>query len=191
MQGINPNKDYYGVLGIGSDATYSDIKKAYRKAAMQYHPDKNSGSNEFSELFSDAREAESVLSDPFKRRVYDTQRNFIYDPEVETGMNLDGNHDKRWKEYKEAEKRAEREDGIRRNIGKYSSALGTIIGGLSGGISGSNSDQISVGYGAFVGAFFGGAGLGALGRLAYDAYREIIKHGDNKKRTKARSIRTM
>lgn len=65
------NKDYYEVLGISRDASESDIKKAYRKLAMKYHPDKNKGNKEAEEKFKDINEAYQVLSDPEKKEQFD------------------------------------------------------------------------------------------------------------------------
>ena len=65
-------RDYYEVLGISKDATEKDIKKAYRKLAFKYHPDKNpDNKKEAEEKFKEVNEAYSVLSDPKKRRQYD------------------------------------------------------------------------------------------------------------------------
>ena len=64
-------KDYYTVLGVGRNATAEEIKKAYRKLAVQYHPDKNQGDQEAEEKFKEAANAYAVLSDPEKRRRYD------------------------------------------------------------------------------------------------------------------------
>lgn len=63
-------KDYYNVLGISRDATEDDIKKAYRKKALKYHPDKNQ-SPDAEDIFKDIAEAYEVLSDPQKRSTYD------------------------------------------------------------------------------------------------------------------------
>jgi molecular chaperone DnaJ len=65
------NKDYYGVLGVPRNASPEEIKKAYRQAALQHHPDRNPGSKEAEERFKEAAEAYSVLADPEKRAVYD------------------------------------------------------------------------------------------------------------------------
>lgn len=65
------NKDYYEVLGISRDASEGDIKKAYRKSAMKYHPDKNKGNKEAEEKFKDINEAYQVLSDPEKKEQFD------------------------------------------------------------------------------------------------------------------------
>lgn len=64
-------KDYYEVLGIPRTASAEDIKKAFRDAAMKWHPHKNPGNKEAEEKYKDAAEAYSVLSDPEKKRKYD------------------------------------------------------------------------------------------------------------------------
>jgi len=64
--------DYYEVLGVKKDCSTQDIKKAYRKLAMQYHPDRNKGDKEAEEKFKKISEAYAVLTDPEKRKQYDT-----------------------------------------------------------------------------------------------------------------------
>ena len=64
-------RDYYEVLGVDKSASADDIKKAYRKKAIQYHPDKNPGDKEAEEKFKEAAEAYEVLSNPDKRARYD------------------------------------------------------------------------------------------------------------------------
>lgn len=64
-------RDYYEVLGVDKNASADDIKKAYRKKAIQYHPDKNPGDKTAEEKFKEAAEAYDVLSDPQKRQRYD------------------------------------------------------------------------------------------------------------------------
>lgn len=64
--------DYYEVLGIKKDSSPQDIKKAYRKLAMKYHPDRNKGDKEAEEKFKKISEAYAVLSDAEKRKQYDT-----------------------------------------------------------------------------------------------------------------------
>ncbi len=64
-------RDYYEVLGVSKTATADEIKKAYRKAALKYHPDRNPGNKEAEEKFKEAAEAYDVLSDADKRQRYD------------------------------------------------------------------------------------------------------------------------
>jgi molecular chaperone DnaJ len=62
---------YYEVLGVDGSAANEEIKKSYRKLAMQYHPDRNPGDKEAEERFKEAAEAYEVLSDQEKRDIYD------------------------------------------------------------------------------------------------------------------------
>ncbi|MDZ7797511.1 MAG: DnaJ domain-containing protein [Candidatus Marinimicrobia bacterium] len=64
-------KDYYDILGVSKSATPEELKKAYRKLAVKYHPDKNPDNKQAEEKFKEAAEAYSALSDPEKRKRYD------------------------------------------------------------------------------------------------------------------------
>ena len=64
-------RDYYEVLGVGKNATDEEIKQAYRKIAIKYHPDRNPGNKEAEEKFKEAAEAYDILHDPQKRQQYD------------------------------------------------------------------------------------------------------------------------
>ncbi len=65
-----PKRDFYEILGVSKDASKDDIKKAYRKLAMQYHPDRNPGNKPAEEKFKEAAEAYEILSDDQKRQQY-------------------------------------------------------------------------------------------------------------------------
>ena len=64
-------KDYYGILGVKKSATQEEIRKAFRKLARKHHPDVNPGDKKAEEKFKDLSEANDVLSDPKKRKIYD------------------------------------------------------------------------------------------------------------------------
>jgi len=64
-------RDYYEILGVGKSSSTDEIKKAYRKVAMQYHPDRNPGDKSAEEKFKEAAEAYEILSDTDKKAQYD------------------------------------------------------------------------------------------------------------------------
>lgn len=68
---MSEKRDYYELLGLARDASTDDIRKAYRKLALKYHPDRNAGSREAEAKFKEVTEAYQVLSDPDKRDRYD------------------------------------------------------------------------------------------------------------------------
>src|ERR1043166_3427848 len=65
-------KDYYGALGVKKTASAEDIRKAFRKLARKYHPDVNPNNKKAEEKFKEISEANDVLSDPKKRKIFDT-----------------------------------------------------------------------------------------------------------------------
>src|SRR5512138_3730529 len=64
-------KNYYEILGVKKNASADDIRKAFRKLARKYHPDVNPGNKSAEEKFKELSEANDVLSDPKKRKIYD------------------------------------------------------------------------------------------------------------------------
>ncbi|MEL0104414.1 MAG: DnaJ domain-containing protein, partial [Methylophilaceae bacterium] len=65
------DRDYYEILGLGRDASPEDIKKAFKKLAMKYHPDRNPDNPKAEEQFKEVKEAYEILSDQQKRAAYD------------------------------------------------------------------------------------------------------------------------
>lgn len=121
-------KDYYKILGLEKSASQEEIKKKYRKLAVQYHPDKNPGDKAAEEKFKEISEAYNVLSDPEKRKQYD-----------QLGAN--------WNQYRQAGGRASDFDwsqyarqyggGAARGRGRqaYEGDYGDFFGGEGGGFS--------------------------------------------------------
>ena len=73
-------RDYYEVLGISRDVNDADLKKAYRRLAMKFHPDRNVGDTESEAKFKEAKEAFDILSDSQKRAAYDQYGHAGVDP---------------------------------------------------------------------------------------------------------------
>jgi molecular chaperone DnaJ len=67
---VDAERDFYKILGIKNDATDVQIKKAFRKLSLKYHPDKNQDNAEAAQKFMDVNDANEVLSDPDKRATY-------------------------------------------------------------------------------------------------------------------------
>ena len=75
-------RDYYEVLGVTKSASTDEIKKAYRKVAMQFHPDRNPGDKAAEEKFKEAASAYEVLSDTEKKAKYDRFGHAAFGPEI-------------------------------------------------------------------------------------------------------------
>src|SRR5450759_3726911 len=85
-------RDCYEVLGVERNAEPDEIKKAYRKLALKYHPDKNPGDKAAEESFKELGEAYEILSDPQKRAVYDQHGHAAFDRRA-SGFGAGGFHD--------------------------------------------------------------------------------------------------
>ena len=81
-------RDYYEVLGVSRDVNEADLKKAYRRLAMKYHPDRNQNDKDAESRFKEAKEAYDVLSDAQKRAAYDQFGHAGVDPSAGTGGGL-------------------------------------------------------------------------------------------------------
>lgn len=123
-------KDYYKILGVDKKATTDEIKKAYRKLAIKYHPDKNPNNKSAEEKFKEINEANEVLSDPEKRKKYDA-----------LGEN--------WNQYRQQEDTGDNFDWSRWTSGHQRGA-----GPFSGGETFGNGGEFS----SFFESIFGGSG---------------------------------
>ena len=130
-------KDYYKILGVDKNATPKDIKKAYRKLAAKYHPDKTKSDKAAEEKFKEVNEANEVLSDPEKREKYDT-----------LGVN--------WQAYEQAggdwRQYAQQQPGGQKTY-YYEGDPSDFFGGRGG----------EGGFSDFFDMFFGGRGTGGFG----------------------------
>jgi len=78
-------RDYYEILGVSKSSSADEIKKAYRKTAMQYHPDRNPGDKAAEDKFKEAAEAYEVLSDVDKKAKYDRYGHQAFGPGTSGG----------------------------------------------------------------------------------------------------------
>ncbi len=146
-------KDYYKILGVSKSASQDEIKKAYRKLAVKYHPDKNAGNRESEEKFKEIGEAYEVLRDPEKRKRYD-----------QLGAN--------WNQYQNA--------GYGSGDFGFSSFGGTSPGGGSAFYYEGDLDDIfgssGEGFSDFFKSFFGGTGRAK--RSGFSKKQKVTKGND-------------
>ncbi len=109
-------RDYYEVLGVNRDASEDELKKAYRKLAMKYHPDRNPDSKEAEEKFKEAKEAYEILTDANKRAAYDQYGHAGVDPSMGGG------------------------GGFQHGFGGFADAFSDIFGDIFGGGGGRRSN---------------------------------------------------
>ena len=89
---MRKKKDHYRTLGVHFDATFDEIKNAYRKTAVQYHPDKNPGDKQSEEKFKALSEAYTILSNPDQRRIYDQAEGICSDLNYTTSNRKTNEH---------------------------------------------------------------------------------------------------
>ena len=82
--------EYYDLLEVSTTANSEEIKKAFRKQAMKYHPDRNPGDKEAEAMFKEINEAYGVLSDADKRAKYDQYGHAAFDPSMGAGSGFGG-----------------------------------------------------------------------------------------------------
>jgi curved DNA-binding protein len=127
-------KDYYQTLGVGRNASAEEIKHAYRKLAMQYHPDRNPGDKTAEERFKEINEAHQVLSDPQKRTRYD-QLGSSYSQYQQAGGHPGGFNWEDWMSQSQGPGGVRVEYGDINDIfgeGGFSDFFTQIFGGMSG-----------------------------------------------------------
>jgi molecular chaperone DnaJ len=112
-------RDFYEVLGLAKNASDEEIKKAYRKLAMKYHPDRNPDSKESEEKFKEVKEAYEMLSDSDKRAAYDRYGHAGVDPNIGAG-------------------------GGQQGFSDFSEAFGDIFGEIFGSAAGSGRQRSNV-----------------------------------------------
>lgn len=117
-------KDYYKILGVNKNATKDEIKKAYRKLAMKYHPDRNPNNKQAEDKFKEINEAQEVLSDPEKRSRYDQLGDSYFQ-----WQNAGGPGNFNWDQW--ASQQQASQGRPRGNVGNFEDLEGMFGGGFS------------------------------------------------------------
>lgn len=113
-------RDYYEALGVSRNAGEKEIKKAYRRMAMKFHPDRNTGDKEAEEKFKEVNEAFEILSDPQKRAAYDQYGHAGVDPGMRSGAGAGG-------------------------FGDFNDVFGDVFGDIFGGAGGRGHSSVQRG----------------------------------------------
>lgn len=114
------NRDYYDVLGVARNASDAELKKAYRKLAMKYHPDRNQDNKEAEAKFKEVKEAHDILSDAQKRAAYDQFGHAGVDPSMGAGAR----------------------GGFGGGGASFSDIFGDVFGDVFGGAGGAHGQQV-------------------------------------------------
>ena len=135
-------KDYYKVLGVNKNASQDEIKKAYRKLAVKFHPDKNKGNKEAEDKFKEINEANEVLSDKDKRKKYDELgENWKYYQQSGDSQGFD------WSQYANRGNQGSRQYSYEGDFGDafggsgFSDFFETLFGGRGGGFGQSSTTK--------------------------------------------------
>jgi len=146
-------KDYYQILGVPKSATEKEIKQAYRKLARKHHPDVNPGNKAASEKFKEINEANDVLSDPDKRKKYDT-----------LGSN--------WQQYEQYQ-RAGGQGPFQWGGGQYRTVTPDDFASIFGGLGGDEAGGVSDFFRTFFGGGFGDTRASTRPRRGQDIEQAI------------------
>ena len=162
-----PTPDYYAVLGVDEDASAKELKKAYRKLAQEYHPDRNAGDAAAEERFKEVQEAYDTLGDETKRTAYDRARRDPFGGRFEGNPfeGFAGGGDGRY--YRTPDGTYVRVDATGAGPGEYGGAQDDFVFGGGGGLGGI-FDQFFGGGGGAEPEYRGGRDVEATLRLSFD-----------------------
>ncbi len=121
-------KNYYQILGIERNSSLPEIKKAYRKLATKFHPDKNDGDKFFEERFKEIQEAYEILSDPYEKGKYDSNYDYFFSGQQKTSQTYTRKEEPKYeppkpdpekvRQEKEAREKIEKERAERERVAK-------------------------------------------------------------------------